>query len=258
MTTRGPAAPYDVAGPAGAPAVVFVHGTRLTRAMWAAQMAGLADTYRVIAVDLPGHGASADTPFTLDRAADDLATVIEVAAGGRAVVVGLSLGGYVAMHLAARRPDVVRGLVLTGATAEPTAWRERSVLAMAWTLERAGGSRFDGLNTWFFRTRFPSRLAEPIVRGGFWPSGGAAALRAIAGERFVPRLAAYPGPTLVLNGALDLPFRLSAPAFARAARRVRRIRIGGAAHLANLERPDAYNAALRSFLEGLDEDARPG
>jgi pimeloyl-ACP methyl ester carboxylesterase len=169
--------------------------------------------------------------------------------------VGLSLGGYVAMHLAARRPDLVRGLVLTGATAEPVAWRMAPVRAVAWALSRFDGPRLGALNAWFFRTRFPPRLAEPIVAGGFWSSGGSAALRTLVGERFVPRLAAYPGPTLLLNGAWDVPFRLWAPTFARAARDVRRVRLGGAAHLANLERPDAYNVALRAFLDGLEPAA---
>ena len=57
-----------VAGPAGAPAIVFVHGTRLTGAMWSAQQAALADEFRTIAVDLPAHGSRAAEPFTLDAA----------------------------------------------------------------------------------------------------------------------------------------------------------------------------------------------
>jgi pimeloyl-ACP methyl ester carboxylesterase len=61
--TKGVAAPettYDVAGSIGAPAIVFVHGTRLTHGAWAMQMAALSDEFRTIAVDLPGHGVLAD------------------------------------------------------------------------------------------------------------------------------------------------------------------------------------------------------
>jgi pimeloyl-ACP methyl ester carboxylesterase len=244
---------YDIAGPPGAPAIVFVHGTRLTRGMWAAQMRHLSDTYRVVAVDLPGHGASADEPFSLDAAADRLAEVIESAAGGRAVVVGLSLGGYVAMHLAAARPDLVRGLVLSGATAEPVSWRSLPYRGLAWALDHVGDRRLDQVNGWFFRSRFPPVIAEPIVAGGFWYAGGAAALRALIGQTFVPRLAAYPGPTLLLNGTFDLPFRLSARTFARAARQPRRVRLAGATHLANLDRPAAFSAAVRRFVASLDD-----
>ena len=238
---------YDAAGRPDAPAIVFVHGTRLTRAAWAPQMADLSDEFRTIAVDLPGHGELADTPFTLAGAADAVARAIDAVAGGRAIVVGLSLGGYVAMDLASRSPERVRGLVLAGATADPTGPRRLPYLGLAWVMATFDGPRLDGLNRWFFRTRFAPDLADPIIAGGFWSSGGAAALRAIAGESFLPRLAAYPGPTLLLNGEFDIPFRLSLGAFTRAAQRPTRIRLAGASHLSNLDRPAAFDAAIRRF-----------
>ncbi len=82
-------------------------------------------------------------------------------------MVGLSLGGYVAMDLAARRPDLLRGLVLSGATQEPVGIRARPYLALAWAMERFDGPALDGLNAWFFRTRYPPAIADPIVAGGF-------------------------------------------------------------------------------------------
>jgi len=102
-----------VAGPPDATAIVFVHGTRLTGSMWSPQVAVLSGEFLTIAVDLPGHGSRAGEPFTMEAAADALATDIRKHAGGRAVVVGLSLGGYVAMTLAAREPALVRALVLS-------------------------------------------------------------------------------------------------------------------------------------------------
>lgn len=246
---------YVAAGPAGAAAIVFVHGTRLTRTAWTAQLDALSDAYRVIAMDLPGHGSLAGRPFTISAAADELARVIERAAGGRAVVVGLSLGGYVAMDLAARRPQLIRGLVLSGATQEPVGLRARPYLALAWAIDRLGHRGMDRLNRWFFRTRYPSAIADPIIESGFHSDGGSAALRALVGERFAPRLAAYPGPVLIINGELDVLFRLGAKRFAGEARNVRRIRIRGATHLANLDRPEAFTAAVRKFVEGLGKRA---
>jgi pimeloyl-ACP methyl ester carboxylesterase len=244
-----------VAGPEGAPSIVFVHGTRLTGSAWAAQQRALSGEFRTIAMDLPGHGARAAEPFTLESAADALSAAIrDEATGGRAVVVGLSLGGYVAMALAAREPDRVRGLVLSGATAEPVGVRMLPFLALARVMDGVDDERLDRLNAWFFRLVYPPAIAEPIVAGGFWSRGGATALRALVGERFVPRLAAYPGPTLILNGELDLPFRLSAPTFAAAARDVRRIRLRGATHLANLDRPEAFSEAVRRFTRSLGTD----
>ena len=264
MTAAGalvPADPstYDVAGPVGAPAIVLIHGTRLSRRMWDAQLRDLGDAFRVAALDLPGHGASAGTPFTLDAAADHVAAVIEAVAphdDRRAIVVGLSLGGYVGMHLIGRHPSAVRGLVLAGSTAEPVAWRSWPYRGLAWALDRFDGRRLDALNAWFFRTRFPPELAEPIVAGGFWSAGGATALRALVGERFTPRLAAWDGPTLLLNGTWDVPFRLSMRTFARAAQRPRMVRLAGATHLANLDRPLAFDAAIRRFAATVEEAGR--
>ena len=251
--TEGPGrSTYDVAGPVDAPAIVFVHGTRLTRSAWAAQLAALSDSYRVVALDLPGHGALADQDFTMAAAREALQRVIGEAAGGRAVVVGLSLGGYVAMELAARWPDGVRGLVLSGATQEPVGLWATPYRALAWVMERFDGRGLDVLNSWFFRTRFPPAIAEPILAHGFYSAGGAAALRAIVGERFTPRLAAYDGPVLILNGDLDVLFRLGARRFARAGLDVRRVRLGGATHLANLDRPEAFNEAIRRFMSSLE------
>jgi pimeloyl-ACP methyl ester carboxylesterase len=249
---------YDVAGPLGAPAIVLVHGTRLSRGMWDAQLRDLGDGFRVAALDLPGHGTLAAAPFSLDAAADQVAAVIAAVAppeDRRAIVVGLSLGGYVGMHLIGRHPDAVRGLVLAGATADPVAWRASPYRGLAWALERLDGRRLDALNAWFFRTRVPPDIAEPIVAGGFWYAGGATALRSLVGERFSPRLAAWDGPTLLLNGTWDLPFRLSMRTFARAAQRPRMVRLAGATHLANLDRPLAFDTAIRRFAAAIDEAA---
>ena len=251
--TAPPAQSYIAAGPADGAAIVFVHGTRLTRTAWTAQLDGLSDAYRVIAMDLPGHGSLADRRFTIAGAADELARVIERAASGQAVVVGLSLGGYVAMDLAARRPELIRGLVLSGATQEPVGLRARPYLVLAWAIDRLGHRGMDRLNRWFFRTRYPPAIADPIIESGFHSDGGSTALRALVGERFAPRLAAYPGPVLILNGELDVLFRLGAKRFAGVARDVRRARLRGATHLANLDRPEAFTAAVRKFVEDLEE-----
>jgi pimeloyl-ACP methyl ester carboxylesterase len=100
----------------------------------------LATTHRVIAVDLPGHGSRGAETFTLPAAAAAIAAAIDAEAGGRAVVVGHSLGGYAAMDLAARSPDRVRGLVVSGASQEPRGRWSPAFRALAWFL----GSRYVG------------------------------------------------------------------------------------------------------------------
>jgi pimeloyl-ACP methyl ester carboxylesterase len=235
------------AGGGERPTIVFLHGARLTGAEWATQVADLSDEFHCLAPDLPGHGRAAGEVFTLEGAARSVADLIDAEAGGRAVVVGLSLGGYVAMYLAARWPDRVQGLVVADATAEPVGPRSWLYRGLAVAYERVGERWLTRLHGWYFATRYSSEIADPILGGGFHFRGGAVALRALLGERFAPRLAAYPGPTLILNGEFDPLFRLSAPSFARAAASPRRVRLRGATHLANLDRPRAFSAAVRSF-----------
>ncbi|MGH2513336.1 MAG: alpha/beta fold hydrolase, partial [Candidatus Limnocylindrales bacterium] len=64
------APPWDVLGPLDGPRIVFVHGSRIARGSWQPVMRHLAETYRMAAPDLPGHGALGDLPFTMDRAVD--------------------------------------------------------------------------------------------------------------------------------------------------------------------------------------------
>jgi pimeloyl-ACP methyl ester carboxylesterase len=241
-----------VAGRSDAPAIVFIHGTRLTHAAWAPQVDALADEFRTIAIDLPGHGSRAAEAFTLANAADVVARTIDGLSARRAVVVGLSLGGYVAMELAARSPERVRGLVLAGATAEPGGLRRIAFTAFAKGLALSSGAPADAASRWYFSKRFPPEIAEPILAGGFWPAGGAAAVRAVARERFLGRLAAYPGQTLLINGEWDVPFRLGEARFARSAASARRVHLKGATHLSNLDRPAAFTAAVRDFARSLD------
>lgn len=240
-----------VVGPAGGPVIVFVHGSRLTRSSWLAVTARLADRYRCVCVDLPGHGALADRPFTIDAAADVVDDALDAEGATRAVVVGLSLGGYVAMAVAARSPDRVRGLVLAGSTAEPSGPAAAAFRLFAWALGAAPKRPFDAVNAWFFRRRYPPEIAEPILAGGNWARGGAAAVRTLPRARFRERLLAFGGPILVINGDLDLVFRLGERSFLRGVPNVSRRILRWTTHLAPLDRPAEFAAAVRQFEERL-------
>ncbi|MEV1206501.1 alpha/beta fold hydrolase, partial [Microbispora rosea] len=96
--------------------VVFVHGIRLSGTMWSPVRALLRAPSA--APDLPGHGRRRGLPYGTEAACDVVAETI-AGLGGRALVVGLSLGGYVGIATAARHPDLVAGLVAMGCTARP-------------------------------------------------------------------------------------------------------------------------------------------
>jgi pimeloyl-ACP methyl ester carboxylesterase len=255
--TDGSAArPWTAVGPADAPAIVFIHGTRLSRAQWSAQLRLLAPRFRCVALDLPGHGVLAHQPFTLDAAADVVAAAIKAeAASGRAVVVGLSLGGYVAIDTAHRHPECVDGLVLSGCSAEPRGPGAVPFLALAWALEHLPASTLDIVNRWYFRLRYPRRIADPIVEGGFWGAGGAQALRALVAARFLDRAAWLWTPVLVVNGALDPVFGPGGETLAASCRSGRHAVVGRAMHLVPLDRPRTFSRLVAKFA---DEVTRAG
>src|SRR3982750_4376850 len=117
--------------------VVLVHGLRSSRTMWRAQVDALRAVGReVLAIDLPGHGSRRGETFTLAgavEAVDDGAARASARAGSPALVVGLSLGGYVAIAHAARHPDHVAGLVAAACSTHPY----RPVL-QAWAVAARG------------------------------------------------------------------------------------------------------------------------
>jgi pimeloyl-ACP methyl ester carboxylesterase len=229
----------------------LVHGSVVTRKMWLPQLRGLSDAYRVIAPDLPGHGDLAAVPFTFDGAADRVAEVIRhEAGGGRAVVVGLSLGGYVAIALAARHPDLVNGLVLSGCSLNFTGVLGvylriiRSLMRRGWLRQSPAQAARKT------RRLFSPELADVAdsqLKAGVYPDALAPAFTAMAGTDFSAMLSRYPGPVLILNGERDRASRRREQEFAAAAGDARVAIVHGAGHACSLDQPNAYNQAVREF-----------
>ena len=240
----------DTAGPADAPAIVLLHGSVVSRKLWLPQLRALSDAYRVLAPDLPGHGGRAAERFTLAAASQMLAELIERDTAGRALVVGASLGGYVAIDLAHRFPDRVAALVLAGAS-------RNFMGALGLYLRVVGGAMRRG---WLRQTReraeertrriFPPALAEVAeaqITAGVFPDALGPAFAEMAGRDFQLLLADYPGPTLILNGERDAGPRASASRFARGARQAEVATIADAGHACNLDQPELFNRAVREF-----------
>lgn len=110
-------------GSSGGIPIVFLHPSGSNAAAWAPHLQALVQNHRCLAVDLPGHRYSRQVDWvSLARTADAVADVIATQTGGRAHVVGLSLGGSVALTMMARRPEVLAHVVVDGAGALPNRW----------------------------------------------------------------------------------------------------------------------------------------
>lgn len=243
-----PAGPWTALGPADAPGIVFLHSTRLTRAQWASQLRLLSPHFRCVAVDLPGHGVLGEEPFTLAGAVETVRRAIEAEIPARrAVLVGLSLGGYVAIDTAEAYPELVAGLVLAGCSGEAFGAMAMPYRFFRAVLANATEPALNLANSAFFRLRYGRRLAGPIIEGGFWARGGAAALTEVIGRRYLDRLSRLWTPVMVVNGALDPVFGPHGEYWADSCRQGESVVIPRAMHLANLDRPVTFSRLVASF-----------
>jgi 2-succinyl-6-hydroxy-2,4-cyclohexadiene-1-carboxylate synthase len=248
---RGPLH-HRAAGGAGE-RVVLVHGFTQTMASWEPVAERLGARWRVVRVDLPGHGGSAGVRANFAEAAGLLG-----ACGGAGAYVGYSLGGRLCLRLALDRPDLVRALVLLGASpgiADPRCRAERRAAdeALAVQLEGDGVAAF--LDRWLAGPLFatlPAELAGRAERLANTPEGLAFALRRLGSGAQAPlwdRLAGLRCPTLLLAGALDPKFAALAGEMAAAAGPAARVAlVPGAGHAAHLERPAEVAALVEEFL----------
>jgi pimeloyl-ACP methyl ester carboxylesterase len=252
---------WTVLGPVGAPLVVFIHPTRMNRTFWTPQLEALAPSIRVLAVDLPGHGRLEPERFTLAGAVAVVQAAIDSERASMdeavpTVIVGLSLGGYVAMALAAEAPGIADTLVLAGSTAEPTGRRAHPFRVLALAYDQTHHLVFDRLTAAFVRRRYPGGLGDLLVTSGFASRGGSDALRSLAGEPFLPRLAAYPGTVVLVNGQRDVAMRPGERRFLATSRRGRLVTLPGAYHLSSLDRPAEFTAVVRSAVAEAVESRR--
>lgn len=244
---------YDVIGPSGAPAVLMVHGSTVTRCSWLPQIDALSQTYRLIIPDLPGHGALHHTPFRMEAALETLCKAVEIeAAHSRVAVVGVSLGGHVATLFASRYPAKVSGLVLSGASMNFSGltglWMRFSAFLLTKVFKE---ERMRSQGEQNIRRKWPKETAEAIIAAGIFPNGAAQSFVELPRYDFRAALSGINAPVLILNGERDKPNRKGEAAFAAAAPNARLAVIPGAGHACNIEQPDLYNQQVLAFLGSL-------
>lgn len=235
--------------------LLLVHAFPVDASMWKAQVESLGDEHQVVAPSLPGFGGTAPVGevMTMDAAAAFLAGELDRADQARAVVCGLSMGGYVAFSLWRRHRDRVAGLVLANTRAEPDddAGRERR-RGVAEKARRGGSEAI---------AESPPPLLSENAPDALWDRVRAM-IRALPGEAIAaaslgmaerpdsrPILGQIDVPTAVVTASGDtlIPPDVSS-AMADAIPAADLVVLEGAGHLSNLEDPQGFNTAVRSVL----------
>lgn len=257
---RAPLLAFDDIG-TGLP-VVFLHAFPLHRGMWSAQLGALAARARCIAPDLRGFGA---TPpggaHSIDAHADDVVMLLDALGIERAVVVGLSMGGYVALAMWRRHPSRVVAMLLADTKAGPDDAKGRARREELIALARAEGSgavidaMMPGMLGKSTRARHPDLEGSVRAMAASAPTEGVIAALAALRDRpdSTPALATITVPVTVVVGDEDVltppdVARVMAEGIPGAMLEV----IGGAGHLTCLERPAAFSCVAGALLDRLE------
>jgi 3-oxoadipate enol-lactonase len=250
---------------------VLVHGLGLDRRMWGHQVPALAAAgYRVVACDLPGHGAADRPPrpgaaYTTADLAASLLGAMDEARVGRGALVGFSLGGGVALHATLARPERVSALVLVDTTAWPGADAVARFAGRAAAVEAEGVGVLvqPAIERWF-TPEFVTAHREVVDRYAAWigendAAGYAAACRSLATLDLRDRLGEVRCPTLVVVGDRDqaTPVAMAETLAAGIPGATLRV-LGPAGHLVTEERWAELNLALLAFLAGPGRAPRCG
>lgn len=227
--------------------VLLSHGYSATSRMWEGQFEALAEDHRLIAWDMRGHGQS-DSPddgslYSEAETVDDMAAVLDAAGVDRAVISGLSLGGYMSLAFNVKYPERVLALMLfdTGPGYKNPQGREgwnETALARAVAFEEKG---LDALG----------RGSEVRIAQHRSAQGLAHAARGMLAQfdsRIIESLPGISVPTLVLVGENDQPFIGASQYMASKIPAAKLVTIPAAGHAANIDQPAAFNDAVRTFL----------
>jgi len=245
---------YDDSG--SGPCVVLIHGHPFNRSLWQPQVAALEDDFRVLAPDLRGFGESPVTPgvVTMREYAADIEDLLDELAITRAAVVGLSMGGLVAMELAVTRPERYWAVGLVATTAEPPGPGDSAVRNQrADVTERDGmGALIEYMHAGLYSPACPAAVRARVdaMMSATQPAGAAAALRGRAlRPDYRPLLTRLGLPFLVCAGTAD-PWSNAAVTAEIAAclGDPELVLIDGVGHLPNLEAEAEFNQALAAFL----------
>jgi pimeloyl-ACP methyl ester carboxylesterase len=236
-------------GTPGSKAIVFLHGAGLSGRQWEPQFSALTE-FHMLAPDLPGNGRSPG-PIDLDETVEQLAaTLQERIPGGKAMLVGNSFGGTLALTLLKRHPACVERVLVSGMSAELSAGMAR--------LMDYSGALYRFLNPdWLVGSGLKQFRIPPQYHAGFRED-----MRRVmtpeANQQLVSALRQFASPreaqvpVLVAVGSLEtVPAKRAARDLVRTIPTARGVTVPGVGHVWNLEAPDRFNALVRAWATAL-------
>lgn len=239
---------YEVHG--SGPTILLSHGYSSTSRMWDGQVAALKDRYQVIVWDFRGHGES-DYPadpalYSEGLTIGDMRALLDVVGADKAIVAGLSLGGYMSLAFHASHPGRVRALMLfdTGPGFKKDEARAR------WNeTANARAAKFDAEGLKALNQSDEVKLTRHRDATGL--AGAARGMLAQQNDRVIQSLEGIKVPTLVLVGANDTNFLAATDYMAAKIKGSTKVVIPNASHAANLHQPALFNQAVEAFLAKL-------
>ncbi len=261
-TLNGTGIDYETDGPRTGIPVLFIHGFPFSKAMWKPQVDVLKKDFHVVTYDVRGHGASdvGDGLYSVELFVDDLIGLLDHLRFSKVVVVGLSMGGYIALRAMERNPERFRGLVLCDTRSEADG-NEGKIkrAAQAKTVKSEGMKKFAEpfLKVVFYEKTFETNppaidMIRAIVEASS-PLAVAGTLLALAARTdTTPSLYNIKVPTLILVGQHDA---LTPPSASFAMKEkipnAELHVISRAGHMSNLENTEMFNEHLLTFLKKL-------
>jgi pimeloyl-ACP methyl ester carboxylesterase len=242
---------YEVHG--AGPPVLLTHGYSSSSHMWEGQIAAFSRRFKLITWDMRGHGHS-DYPddqgaYTEAATVADMAAILDAVGAKQAVIGGLSLGGYMSLAFHLAHPERTQALLIidTGPGYKSNAPREGwnvTAIKRAERLEAEGLPKGGGAET----RSAPHRDATGLAKS-------ARGMLTQHDARVISSLPQIKVPALVLVGADDAPFLAASDYMAAKIPGAQKVVIPNAGHAANIDQPEAFNAAVLGFLAGLKLEA---
>lgn len=239
---------YEVAG--DGPALILTHGYSSTAEMWDGQIAPLAKHFKVITWDMRGHGQS-DYPddlaaYSEEATVADMAALLDAVGAKDAVVGGLSLGGYMSLAFHLVHPERTRALLIidTGPGYKNDQAREGWNEGVIRRADRFEAEGFGDLS----KASAEVRLARHRDASGL--ARAARGMLTQRDARVIESLPAIAVSAVVIVGANDTPFLAASDYMAGKIPGAKKVVIPDAGHSANVDQPEAFNAAVLGFLNG--------